>query len=214
MALGHEHGNRRIEHPEREVLTVSANLKSRGFRNSMSPGVAAILIENRRTFLRFLARQLGSMEVAEEVLQQFCLRAVSKSSDIKNRESILRWLYRVLSSTLADYYRAQASTLRGKVEYARLQSALIHEFAAEPESVCTCFYELLPTLKSEYAEVLHRIDLRGESRAKAAEDLGITLNLVRVRLHRARHALKDALLASCKGCDHGFMNCECPPRRE
>lgn len=175
----------------------------------MNLDVAGILIENPRTFLRFLAHHLGSMDTAEEVLQQFCLQAVSKSSDIKKRESIPRWLYRVLSSTLAHYYRAQTSTLRGKAEYARLQSALLHEFAAEPESVCTCFYELLPTLKPEYAEVLRRIDLRGESRAKVAEDLGITLNLVRVRLHRARQALRNALLASCKGCEHAFMNCEC-----
>lgn len=175
----------------------------------MNLEVAGILIENRRAFLRFLARHLGSMDTAEEVLQQFCLRAISKSSDIKQRESIPRWLYRVLNSTLADYYRAQTSTLRGKVEYARRQSALLHEFAAKPETACTCFYELLPTLKPEYAEVLHRIDLRGESRPKTAEDLGITLNLVRVRLHRARQALRKALLASCTGCEHAFMNCEC-----
>lgn len=177
----------------------------------MNLEVAGILLENRRAFLRFLARRLGSMDTAEEVLQQFCLRAISKSSDIKQRESILRWLYRVLNSTLADYYRAQTARQHGEAEYARLQSALLHEFAAEPESVCTCFYELLPTLKPEYAEVLHRIDLHGESRAIVAMDLGITRNVVRVRLHRARQALRKALLASCKNCcsEHGFMNCEC-----
>jgi RNA polymerase sigma-70 factor (ECF subfamily) len=58
---------------------------------------------------------------------------------------------------------------------------------------------------------LRRIDLHGESHTKVANDLGISINLLRVRLHRARQALKQALLRSCcKTChDHGFMNCEC-----
>lgn len=69
-----------------------------------------------------------------------------------------------------------------------------------------CFYQLIPTLKPEYAVVLQRI----ESRAIVATDLGSTLNVIRVRLHRARRALKQILLTSCKDCcpEHGFMNCE------
>lgn len=190
---------------------MSANLKSHGVRNLMNLEVAGILIENRRAFLRFLARHLESMDIAEEVLQQFCLRAVSKSSDIKKRESIPRWLYRVLSSTLADYYRAQTARQHGEVEYARLQPTCANEGTIAPQAVCTCFYQLIPALKPEYAVVLRRIDLGGESRAIVAKDLGITRNMVRVRLHRARQALRKALLASCKNCcsEHGFMNCEC-----
>lgn len=187
------------------------NPESHSFRNPITPNVAEALIENRRTFLRFLTRRLGNRDVAEEVLQQFSLRALSKASDINKRESILQWLYRVLSSTLADYYRAEMARQRREIEYAHFQPTYSNEVTFDPEAVCTCFYQLLPTLRPEYAEVLQRIDLQGEARAKVAEDLGITLNLVRVRLHRARQALKHALLTSCKGCSHeqAFMNCEC-----
>jgi RNA polymerase sigma-70 factor (ECF subfamily) len=176
----------------------------------MSPDVAAMLIENRRAFLRFLTRHLGSIDRAEEVLQQFYLRAISKSSDIKKRESVLPWLYRVLNSTMADFYRGETARRQGEAEYARFQPDSLKD-DVDPESICTCFYQLLPMLKPEYSEILQRIDLSGESRAKVAEDVGISLNLVRVRLHRARQALKEALLASCKACcpEHGFMNCEC-----
>lgn len=179
----------------------------------MSPDVATMLIENRRAFLRFLTRHMGSTDMAEEVLQQFYLRAISKSSDIKKQESVLRWLYRVLSSTLADYYRAKTARQHGEAEYARLQPTFVNECTVDPQAVCTCFYQLIPTLKLEYAVVLQRIDLGGESRAIMAKDMGITLNVVRVRLHRARRALKQALLASCKDCcpEHGFLNCECAP---
>jgi RNA polymerase sigma-70 factor (ECF subfamily) len=149
--------------------------------------------------------------MAEEVLHEFYLRALSKSSDIKKRDSVQQWLYRVLRSTLADYYRAKMASQQGAAEYARLQPTFVNEFTLDPEAVCECFYRLIPTLRPEFAVVLQRIDLRAESRAIVAEDLGITLTLLRVRLHRARQALKHALLASCKDCcpEHGFLNCEC-----
>ena len=84
-------------------------------------------------------------------------------------------------------------------------------FDVDTEAVCTCFYTLLPTLKPEFSEILRRIDLDGESREHVAKDLGITGNLTRVRLHRARQALKRELLKSCGACcqKHGFMDCEC-----
>lgn len=189
---------------------MSPNPESHNSRKSLSPDVAELLIKNRRAFLRFLTRHMGSTDMAEEVLQQFSLQAITKASDIKKRESVLQWLYRVLSSTLADYYRAKTARQQGEAEYAYFQPKSLKD-DLDPEAACMCFYQLLPALKPEYSEMLQRIDLSGESRAKVAEDLGITLNLVRVRLHRARQALKHTLLASCKGCcpEHSFMNCEC-----
>jgi RNA polymerase sigma-70 factor (ECF subfamily) len=177
----------------------------------LSLEIGPILVENRRAFLRFLTRRTETTDMAEEVLHEFYLRALSKSSDIKKRDSVQQWLYRVLRSTLADYYRAKMASQQGAAEYARLRPTFLNEFTLDPEAVCECFYRLIPTLKPEYAVVLHRIDLSAESRAIVAEDLGITLTLLRVRLHRARQALKHTLLASCKGCcpEHGFLNCKC-----
>ena len=190
---------------------MSLYLESHGCRNPLSLEIGPILIENRRAFLHFLTRRMGTTDMAEEVLHEFYLRALSKSSDIKKRDSVQQWLYRVLRSTLADYYRAKRASQHGEAEYVRLRPTCVNEFPLDPEAVCECFYRLIPTLRPEFAVVLQRIDLRAESRAIVAEDLGITLTLLRVRLHRARQALKHALLASCKDCcpEHGFLNCEC-----
>ncbi len=196
-------------------MTVHSHAEPNNVYTSVHTEVTNMLSENRQAFLRFLSGRLGSPDMAEEVLQEFYLRALSKSSAIKKRESILQWLYRVLRSTLADFYRAKAARRDLETEYSHIQSAVgLDHFGKDPEAMCTCLYQLLPALKPAYAEVLQRVDLRRESRRKVAEDLGITLNLVRVRLHRGRHALKRALLASCKGCTHGFMDCDCPHKTE
>lgn len=165
---------------------MSSHPESPDFRNPLSLEVGPILVENRRAFLRFLTRRTETADRAEEVLHEFYLRALSKSSDIKKRDSVQQWLYRVLRSTLADYYRAKRASQQGAAEYVRLRPTFVNEFPLDPEAVCECFYRLIPTLRPEYAAVVQRIDLRAESRVMVAEDLGITLTLLRVRLHRAR----------------------------
>jgi RNA polymerase sigma-70 factor (ECF subfamily) len=175
----------------------------------MNPAVEAALTENRRAFLRFLTRRLGSADTAEEVLQQFYLRAVSKAFHLRKRESIHMWLYRLLSTVLADYARREATRRRQENAYAR-QQVLTQEEPELERTVCTCLYTLLPTLQPKYANLLRRLDLLGEPRQEVAAALGVTVNNITVRLHRARQALKRALLLSCTTCpEHGFLRCAC-----
>jgi RNA polymerase sigma-70 factor (ECF subfamily) len=180
----------------------------------LDPAVEAALTANRRDFLRFLLRHLGTADAAEEVLQQFYLRAVSKAFHLRKRESILTWLYRLLNTVLADYARREATRQRHEAGYAR-QQALTQEAHELESTVCTCLYTLLPTLQPEYADILRRVDLLGEPRQQVAAALGISVNNVTVRLHRARQAIKRALLLSCTTCpEHGFLRCACDlPRR-
>jgi RNA polymerase sigma-70 factor (ECF subfamily) len=116
-----------------------------GAMQQLDAAVEAALIENRRHFLRFLTRRLGTVDAAEEVLQQFYLRAVSKAFHLRKRESILTWLYRLLSTVLADYARREATRRRQETAYAQLQ-ALTQEARELESTVCTCLYTLLPTL--------------------------------------------------------------------
>lgn len=160
--------------------TVLSKPASPNSSNPMSVDVAMALVENRQVFLRVLARRMRSAETAEEVLQQFYLRALSKASEIKQQESIVPWLFRVLNSTLADFYRGERARRHGEGEYAHTHPESSHESNVDTESVCKCFYQLLPMLKPEYAEVLQRVDLSDDSRGKVAEALGITTNLGKV----------------------------------
>lgn len=177
----------------------------------LDPAIEAALTENHRTFFRFLARRIGSEDEVEDVLQEFYLKALSKAHGIRRSESVVAWLYRVLSSTLADYYRTRERRARHEAAYAREQTGQAE--TPDPDLhalVCQCLYKLLPTLRAEYAELLWRIDLIGEPRKKAAHALGLTMNNLTVRLHRARQALKHALLRSCETCpEHGFFDCAC-----
>ena len=175
----------------------------------LDPAIEAALIEHRRDFLRMLTHRIGNTEAAEEVLQQFYLRVVSRAFALRQRESLLVWLSRLLRTVLADYVRREATRRRQETAYAQ-QRALTREDPELESTVCTCLYALLPTLKPEYADILRRVDLHGEPCQQVAAALGVSVNNVTVRLHRARQALKYALLLWCTTCpEHGFLRCAC-----
>ena len=174
--------------------------------------VRRALVESRRQILSFLQRRLGSSEAAEDVLQAFMLRAIERSTQLRDVRSVRGWLSRILATAIVDHQRR--STRR------RQREAVMHpndiealEIEADEEldeAVCNCLYKLLPTLKADYAEVIWRVDLLGEPRDRVAASLGLTLNNVAVRLHRGRQALKKRLEEMCLTCPiHGFLDCRC-----
>ena len=57
---------------------------------------------------------------------------------------------------------------------------------------CDCVLAQITELKPEYADLLRRVIIDGESITHVAGELGLTANNAMVRLHRARKALQDA----------------------
>lgn len=168
--------------------------------------LATILTERRGQFLRFLTQRLDDRDEAEDVLQDFYIRVLKKADQIRNAGATIAWLRVVLKSVLADHFRHKASDRRAhQLMEAHVLATSPQKGTSIPEEevdrgICTCFYRLLPTLKREYSDALLRVDLAEQTRAEAARTLGITPGNMRVRLHRARRALKAALKRSCPQC--------------
>lgn len=178
------------------------------------PNMELVLTGNHRMFLEFLVRRLGNRHEAEDVLQEFYLKALSKSYAIRKSESLVLWLYKVLRSTLTDHRRKRWRRARNEGAFAhQIEQSVPGADADLHRFVCHCLYTLLPTLRPEYAEAIWRIDLLGEHRSLVAKELGVTANNLSVRLHRARQSLQRALIASCETCpEHGFHECNCNRR--
>ncbi len=178
--------------------------------------VVSVLVENNRAFRRFLARRLGSMADVEDVLQDFCLKALASQNRLRDKNSIVAWLYTVLRSCLSDHYRKNQR--RGKIKQAFAQELESSGEAGNVgdlhKNICACLHSLLPVLRPDYAELVRRVDLGEEERTVVAGDLGISSGTLAVRLHRARQVLKQALLTSCGSClEHGFDDCGCDPAK-
>lgn len=195
--------------------TVEANPVSDGLGNTlrpMTPEITAALTDYYHEFRRYLVRRVGDPTTAEDVLQTFCVRVINSGTVLRNSESVLAWLYTVLRSVMTDYYRGEAARRRREDSY--MQDRMILDEGqidlGHEKSICSCLRSLVPALRPDYAEILERIDLSDEPREQAAENLGITPSNARVRLHRARQALRVSLAAFCTDCSEGrFDDCTC-----
>lgn len=168
------------------------------------------LVECHRDFLLFLKRRLGTHHDAEEVLQEFMTKALARSHDLRDVQSVRGWLSRILATTLVDHHRRRARRRETLLEPADMAELPMEADVEIEAAVCFCLYRLLPTLKPDYSELIWRVDLLGEPRDRVAVSLGLTLNNLNVKLHRGRRALKVRLESICLTCpEHGFLDCRC-----
>jgi RNA polymerase sigma factor (sigma-70 family) len=174
-----------------------------------NPALQALL-DNRRRFLDFLERRLGSRADAEDVLQGAFLRAVERGGDLRRGESAVAWIYRLLRHAIVDRRRAEAARGRALEAHAHQASAGGDAEAELRQEACRCVLALLPTLRAEYGHLLRRVDLEGEAVPQVARDLGLTANNAGVRLHRARRALLREVERTCRTCaTQGCLDCHC-----
>jgi RNA polymerase sigma factor (sigma-70 family) len=176
----------------------------------LSPALVAILAEVHADFLGFLRKALGSTSDAEDVMQQFYLRVLTHSADLRRQTSARIWLRRVLRSVLNDHLRRVGRRKRAEADFARKEIATPLTEEDIDAFICMCLHKLLPVLKPHYAEVLRLVDLQQMPRPAAASHLGLSLNALTVRLHRARQAMRRALELTCATCPvHGYLDCAC-----
>ncbi len=166
------------------------------------------LIENLNAFVAFARKRVGDPELAADLVQDSLLKVLKSSDEPFDGEGAVTWFYRILRHSIIDIYRRRDVRARG---LERLHAELPDQPDAAAERVlCQCVNRLLPGLPEQYRDVLQRVDLDGLAPKEAATALGLTLNNLNVRLHRARQRLREKVEATCRVCSkHGCLDCSC-----
>ncbi len=175
-----------------------------------TPELIGMLVGSHRRFRAFLERRVGNASDAEDILQAAFLKSIEKGDSIRGGETVVAWFYRLLRNALIDHYRHRGAE---RAALARAAGLAIDTDEPEPaveRAICQCVNDLLPTIKEDYAALLRRVDLEGASIADVAAKTRMTPNNVRVKLHRARTALRKQLELCCGACaEHGCLDCTC-----
>lgn len=169
--------------------------------------VTATLLAHRHIFKAFLASRLSNKADAEDVLQNGLVKALQRADELKDGEKAVAWFYQLLRNALIDYARSRQATAKREEAWASDTLALTDD-AEMKRQICACFEKLLPVLKPAHADLLRRVELRGESVSRAASALGMTPNNASVTLHRARDELRTKLMDFCGDCSC-LEDCEC-----
>lgn len=169
----------------------------------------ALFVENRERLLAFVRTKVGDEVLAEDILQDSLLKAIRAAPEVRDEERLTAWFFRIIRNGITDAYRRSEASRRGLEQFAATE--LESMFTPEDEArLCSCFRELLPTLKTEYAELIEAMDLGDADPQEMSRRLGITTGNLKVRRHRARRQLRQRLETACGVCaEHGCTDCSC-----
>ena len=156
-----------------------------------------------------LAFQLTKdQDEAEDILQEAFIKSCDRIDDFKGLSSLGTWLHRIVLNTALMHLRRKKPDLVRSEFDASLASFPTGDSSgevAEPgmevvslelrEQIDRAVFELPDTLRTVF--VLREFE--GLSTSSTAEVLGISESAAKVRLHRARLALRDALTGYVDG---------------
>ena len=142
-------------------------------------------------------RTLGSVEAAEEAVQDAWVRIYDRIADVKDPETFLGWAIRVTLSRVHDEFRSRARERSAREGLASLRAAAgsprAGMSASEREDLARVLREALAAIDDAHREVFVLREIEGLPHAEIARTLGIPEGTVWSRLSYARRMLRDYL---------------------
>jgi len=150
------------------------------------------LTKNRARLYRTAFAWSHSPDVADDLVQETCSKALRQRKQLRELDSMGPWLFRILMNTWHDYLRSKKETIEFDED--------LHIDEQTPEKVNSRYETVqrvrraMQKLPSGQREVLALVDLERFSYAEVAEILDIPAGTVMSRLCRARRQLKELLI--------------------
>lgn len=153
-----------------------------------APDPARLFDRHHLAVFRFLRRMTGSASAAEDLTQEVFLRVVRGAERYEERTREIAWVFRIARNVLVDRHRAQARA----PEPMAIEDAGPYAIPAV-QALGIALDEALARLPGEDREAFLMREVGGLGYADISEATGATPDAVRMRIYRARLALRAAL---------------------
>lgn len=138
---------------------------------------------------------------AEDLVQDTLLRAMLAIDGFRGESALGTWLHRIGTNLAYDLLRRRSGNpvLPGTDAIAIPEAATeaMGGEALEQRQTMKCIRNMLATLPPKQRDVLVHADMFERTLPEIAHDTGISLGNAKIRLHRARQALKVAMEENC-----------------
>jgi RNA polymerase sigma-70 factor (ECF subfamily) len=160
------------------------------------PSLEQLASELSGPLFGYLRKMLGNGADADDVLQDTLMRMASSLPTLEKTTAVRSWAFRIASNLAIDHIRRnKRATL---VEFTETDDPdddqedglVLNEMSA-------CVREVIDGLPPDYRAAIVLFNLEGKSVSETAEILGISVGATKVRIHRARKRLRDALNREC-----------------
>lgn len=174
------------------------------FQSSDPSSAIAELFETYADPIYRLAIQLlGDPAAAEDVVQETFISAITHRESFEGRSKLSSWLYRIAYNAAIGRLRARQTEPLPEEEpddespapmpHSLVDWNLTPEQLHQDSEAAEVLQKAILKLPMKYRVVFFLRDMEDQSTEQTAEVLGLTETAVKVRLHRARLALREEL---------------------
>ncbi|MEJ8546000.1 RNA polymerase sigma factor [Brevibacillus borstelensis] len=155
---------------------------------------AQIIDKYKQSIFTFLYRMTGQQEDARDLAQEVFTKAYFHLNSYKPACKFWTWLYRIAYNHCVDELRRRRRTERVELTDGLLTHRMTPESVYLAKEQTAELEAQVLALPQEYRTVFLLRHTQQLSCQEISEILDIPVNLVRVRLHRARKKLRERLL--------------------
>ena len=175
-----------------------------------------IAAELSPALLRYLQRYAGAHAVADDLLQETLIRMARGLPGFAGRASLKTWAFAIATRVAADHFRRPDSRVR-IVEMDEAEQVEDTGCAADERLVVdemnACVRQVIDALPEAYRAALVLHDLEELTAGQVADICHCSVATAKIRIHRARGRLKEALQQQCRFYRDGeeVFRCERKP---
>ncbi len=162
--------------------------------------------------LRYLVRLVGEQE-AEDLTQEVFVKVSQALKTFRGESQLSTWIYRIATNAAIDKTRSfsfrqdaahsvldEEDETEAKDVWTGEESPSLEQLLMRKE-MYQCFMEYVKNLPVNYRTVVVLSQLEELTNNEIAEILGLSLETVKIRLHRGRTRLLQELKTHCKAED-------------
>lgn len=159
-----------------------------------SEAIAALLLQSEPDLRRFASRVCANRADADDAVQHAMITVTFRLDSFAGLARLSTWLFSVIRNECRKYERAARRWVFGDEEPRReTASSTTAEHAAERGPLLDALTRAIRALPPDLRAVFVQRELEELSTEECAERLAISEANVKVRLHRARRLLREAL---------------------
>lgn len=147
-----------------------------------------VLLRSRQDLRRYAEYHCEVNDV-EDAVQESLFTVSRKLMDLRQLESFASWLFRIVKRECNRYKR-----VRRRLGHVPISEDIVGPNYPEASHLTRDVANAVAALPSHYRDVLLLRDLEGLSLAELSEQLGITVQAAKARLHRARSLAREHLM--------------------
>jgi len=163
--------------------------------------------------LRYLKNLTGEDE-AEDLTQEVFVKVSKALENFRGESKLSTWIYRVATNTAFDRLRSPSRRIIKKCRSTDSEEIVGGEFEDRNawtgekvpqveqsifrEEMNECIQGFITKLPEDYRTVLVLSEFEGFKNEEIAKILGVSLDTVKIRLHRGRERLKEELGEHCE----------------